>query len=348
MPMPWFLKLIIDRALGSSNLGLLCLLLGGILVIYILREIFFYISHYLFYYTGNRILFGVRVKLFKHLQSLSLRFYQEYRTGKLISNILTDVSMLNGMISTVLVNLVIHLFTITCIIIALIAMSPKLSLICLILVPLQTLNFTYFRRSMKKVAMNLRERMSEVSASLAETINGIKVVKSFGKERTESREFAEMLRPTFDASLSLNMKGVYTWMIAEGINITCIILALGWGGLMTVKGEMSIGDLVAYYTYLTMLTGPLNQLSGLSSAISDGMTASTASACCSTPFRRSRNQNRRANWNSQRANSNSRMSVSATLRINRFCGISPWKWSRDSKSRLSVRPVRASRQSPAC
>ena len=158
--MPWFLKLIIDRALGSSNLGLLCLLLGGILVIYILREIFFYISHYLFYYTGNRILFGVRVKLFKHLQSLSLRFYQEYRTGKLISNILTDVSMLNGMISTVLVNLVIHLFTITCIIIALIAMSPKLSLICLILVPLQTLNFTYFRRSMKKVAMNLRERMS--------------------------------------------------------------------------------------------------------------------------------------------------------------------------------------------
>ena len=101
MPMPWFLKLIIDRALGSSNLGLLCLLLGGILVIYILREIFFYISHYLFYYTGNRILFGVRVKLFKHLQSLSLRFYQEYRTGKLISNILTDVSMLNGMISTV-------------------------------------------------------------------------------------------------------------------------------------------------------------------------------------------------------------------------------------------------------
>ena len=273
MPMPWFLKLIIDRALGSSNLGLLCLLLGGILVIYILREIFFYISHYLFYYTGNRILFGVRVKLFKHLQSLSLRFYQEYRTGKLISNILTDVSMLNGMISTVLVNLVIHLFTITCIIIALIAMSPKLSLICLILVPLQTLNFTYFRRSMKKVAMNLRERMSEVSASLAETINGIKVVKSFGKERTESREFAEMLRPTFDASLSLNMKGVYTWMIAEGINITCIILALGWGGLMTVKGEMSIGDLVAYYTYLTMLTGPLNQLSGLSSAISDGMTS---------------------------------------------------------------------------
>lgn len=273
MPMPWFLKLIIDKALGSSDLGLLVLLLGCILTIYILREIFFYISHYLFYYTGNRILFGVRIKLFKHIQSLSLRFYQEYRTGKLISNILTDVSMLNGMISTVLVNLVIHLFTIVCILTALVIMSPKLSVICFILVPLQAFNFTYFRIIMKRVAVDLRERMSEVSASLAETINGIKVVKSFGKERAESREFAEMLRPTFDASLLLNMQGVYTWMISEGINCVCIILALGWGGYMVVLGEISIGDLVAYYTYLTMLTGPLSALGGLSGAITDGMTS---------------------------------------------------------------------------
>ena len=273
MPMPWFLKLIIDKALGSSDLGLLVLLLGCIFTIYILREIFFYISHYLFYYTGNRILFGVRIKLFKHLQSLSLRFYQEYRTGKLISNILTDVSMLNGMISTVVVNLVIHLFTIVCILTALVIMSPKLSVICFILVPLQAFNFTYFRIIMKRVAVDLRERMSEVSASLAETINGIKVVKSFGKERTESREFAEMLRPTFDASLRLNMQGVYTWIISEAINCVCIILALGWGGYMVVLGEISIGDLVAYYTYLTLLTGPLSALGGLSGAISDGMTS---------------------------------------------------------------------------
>lgn len=273
MPMPWIFKLIIDRALGSSNVGLLILLLGSLVVVYVLREIFFYISHYLFYYTGNRILFGIRVKLFKHLQSLSLRFYQEYRTGKLISNILTDVAMLNGMISNVLVNLVIHLFTIVCILLALTSISPKLSLICLFLIPCQLLNFTYFRIKMRTIAKDLREKMSEVSASLSETINGIKVVKSFGKERAESRGFAEMLRPTFDSQLSLNMKGVYSWMISEAINVTSIVAALGIGGYMVMYGEMSIGDLVAYYTYFFMMTGPLNQLCGLSGAITDGMTS---------------------------------------------------------------------------
>ena len=73
IPLPWFLKVIIDHCL-EGNYGFLALMLFGILLTYALREIFFYVSHYLFYYTGQRILFGGRVKLFKHLQSLSLRF----------------------------------------------------------------------------------------------------------------------------------------------------------------------------------------------------------------------------------------------------------------------------------
>lgn len=272
IPLPWFLKIIIDHCL-EGNFGFLAIMLLGILLTYVLREIFFYISHYLFYYTGQRILFGVRVKLFKHLQSLSLRFYQEYRTGKLISNILTDVAMLNGMISAVLVNLVIHLFTIFCILVALIVMNPKLSLICIFLIPMQILNFVYFRYGMQRDSKELRERMSEVSASLAETINGIKVVKSFGKERSENREFVEKLRPAFDVSMSMNMKSAYSWMLAEGINILSIVTALGWGAYLVSAGDMTVGGLVAYYTYLSMLTGPLSALSGLATAISDGMTS---------------------------------------------------------------------------
>ena len=147
---PWFLKVIIDTCLPSGNQGLLYLTLLGLVLTYCMREIFFYISHYLLYYTGVRFLFGIRVKLFKHLQTLSLRFYQEYRTGKLITNILTDVSHLNGLISGVLVNLVIHFFTIICILVALFSMNPKLSLLSFVLMGLQFFNFTFFRRRIEK------------------------------------------------------------------------------------------------------------------------------------------------------------------------------------------------------
>ena len=269
IPLPWFLQIIIDR--GLDNRGLMILLLLGIIMTYCLREIFFYVSHFLFYYTGNRTLFGVRIKLFKHLQNLSLRFYQEYRTGKLISNILTDVASLNGMISAVLSNVVIHLFTIICIVIALFIMNPDFFVLPLIVILLQALNFTYFRVRMRAEEKELREMMSEVSANLAETINGIKVVKSFGKEHHESLGFAQRLRPTFDKSMNLNMLSAKSWICSEVINISGIVLLLWFGSLDVTSGEMTIGQLVAYYTYFTMLTGPVSSLSSMANVISAGM-----------------------------------------------------------------------------
>ena len=113
--------------------------------------------------------------------------------------------------------------------------------------------------------------MSEVSASLTETINGIKVVKSFGKERFENRSFVEKLRPVFDVNMTVCMNGVYLWMIAEAINIICIVIVLGVGGSMVIRHQMNIGELVAYYTYFSMLTGPISSLSSLTTTISEGM-----------------------------------------------------------------------------
>ena len=88
--------------------------------------------------------------------------------------------------------------------------------------------------------------MSEVSASLTETINGIKVVKSFGKERFENRSFVEKLRPVFDVNMTVCMNSVYLWMIAEAINIICIVIVLGVGGSMVIRHQMN-----------TQLTSPI-------------------------------------------------------------------------------------------
>ncbi len=269
IPLPWFLQMIIDR--GLDNRGLLILLLLGVILNYGLREIFFYISHYLFYYTGERLLFGIRIKLFKHLQSLSLRFYQEYRTGKLISNILTDVDGINGMISNVMANLVIYLFTIICILVTLFVKSPRMFFVPLLLMALQTLNFTYFRIKMREDILTFREMMSEVSANLSETLNGIKVVKSFGKEHAENFEFAQRLRPTFNRHLSINMRGVFSWINAEIINISGLVIILWLGSGEVGSGEMTVGQLVAYYTFFQMLTNPVSQLSNMANAISSGL-----------------------------------------------------------------------------
>jgi subfamily B ATP-binding cassette protein MsbA len=269
--MPWMLKIIIDRVLGSSDLGYLYIILGSIVLVYAIREIFFYISHYLIYYVAQRIMFDVRKKLFKHLQNLSLRFYEEYRTGKLISNILTDVAMLQQMFSATLVNLAVNFFMILFILCVLFAINSSIASICLVMLPLQLMNFMYFKGHIKKGTLNLREKMSEISANLSETINGVRVVKSFSKERTENKNFVSQLRPAFNLSIDVAMKGVHCWIIADIINISSVVIVLGTGGYFVSRGKMTLGDFVAFYTYLGMLVAPIVQLSGLSTAISQGL-----------------------------------------------------------------------------
>jgi len=268
--MPLALKIIIDKALGGSDLSLLFVLLGGIILLYWVRAFFFYTSNYFTNYPVLRMLFDLRIKLFKHLQSLSLRFYQEYRTGKLISNILTDVSTLQGMVSTVIVGMASSMFSLIFVTCMLIVISPKLSLICLIVLPVVYFVFSRFRRSLNKRSLILREHMSEVSANLAEVINGIKVVKSFGKERTENRNFMEILKPTFDMSLGLSMRSITLAIVMDQLSIYSSVAVLGVGGYMVSQGNMTVGELVAFYTYMQMFFGPVTAMTNFAPAISEG------------------------------------------------------------------------------
>ena len=268
--MPLVLKIVIDKALGGSDLSLLYVLLAGVLLLYWVRAFFFYTCNYLTFYPIHRMLFALRVKLFKHLQSLSLRFYQEYRTGKLISNILTDVAALQSMFSTVIVGIASNLFSLFFVSLMLVILSPSLSLICLVVLPVVYLVFSRFRKVLRERSMLLREHMSEVSANLAEVINGIKVVKSFGKERTENRSFMERLKPTFDMSLKLSTRGFTLSIVMDQLSVYTSVAVLGFGGYLVSQGRLTIGELVAFYTYMQMFFGPVVQLTNLAPAISEG------------------------------------------------------------------------------
>lgn len=269
--MPWLLRIVIDRVVGAGDLQCLALLLAVMVLIYLIRELFFYISHYLIFYVSQRIMFDIRSKLFKHLQSLSLKFYEEYRTGKLISNVLQDSAMLQQMFTGAIVQLAVNMFALIFILCVLFAINPMLSLLALVVLPLQLMNFVFFKNIIKKDTHALREKMSEISANLAETINGVKVVKSFSSERRESRRFTSSLRPAFNMTIAVQIKGVVCWIFADFLNAICLIATIGLSALLVSRGSMTLGEFVAFYAYLGMMLGPIAQLSNLSTAISQGM-----------------------------------------------------------------------------
>jgi len=269
LAMPLVLKITIDRVLPAHDWGLFFLLVVALVIIYVLRFIVRMITGWLGTYTVTRMLLDVRQQIFKHLQSLSLRFYEEYRTGKLISNIISDVSLLSALIG-LCISLGQQIFTTVIITFTLFFISWKLALIALLALPLHFLNFFIFNRYIRANAKLRQEMMSEISANLAETINGIRVVKSFSKERAECRHFFSSMRPTVDISVKINQQGNACQGIYESLLILTYILVIGVS-IMLVGNDFSVGDFVAFYTYIGIQVGPIANLANQMNAVSQGL-----------------------------------------------------------------------------
>ena len=272
--MPWMLKIAIDRILPTGDYLLFAALAGGMLVIYGIRMVLRYISKYLNCYMGIRVIVDLRQKLFRHLQSLSLHFYEEYRTGKLISNVITDCSMVNGLLMS-LSQLGEQFFQVIIIALLLFAINWKIAILVALTLPIHYWNFYFCRKLLHRDALMVQERVSELSAGLSETITGMKVVKSFAREHAEARNFFHTLRPLIGIRLRLSLDEVVLWNVFDAIAIVTYLGTICLGIPFVKSGEMTIGEFVAFYTYIGMILGPINAITGLTMGISSGMVGAT-------------------------------------------------------------------------
>ena len=270
LTLPWMLKIAIDRVLPNADYILFWVLCGSMIIIYLVRCLLRYISSYLVAYTGIRLIVDLRQKVFRHLQSLSLRFYEEYRTGKLISNVISDVALLN-MLMHVMTQFGEQLFQLFLIIMLLMFINWKMALIVLLSLPIHYLNFHYFRKVIRKDSMVIQEKLSEISANLSETLTGVKVVKSFAREHAECLSFFQNMRPIVDMQMRVTVDNVGLWTICDMLSLFTYLATIGSGIMFVQTGSVTIGEFVAFYSYVGMMLGPISTLSGMSVTFAQGM-----------------------------------------------------------------------------
>lgn len=270
LTVPWMLKISIDRVLPAADYLLFSVLCVVMLIIYLCRCLLRYLFTSTVDYTGVRLIVDIRRKLFEHLQSLSLRFYEEYRTGKLISNVLGDVSLLN-MLTRIINILAEQLFQLLLISALLLFLNWQMALVVLITLPMHFLNFYFSRKVMSEDAMVLQEKISEISANLSETLTGAKVVKSFAKEQSECHRFFRNIRPIVPMQMKITFDGIGLWSIFDMLAIITQLATIGIGIVFVQNGKISIGEFVAFYTYVNMLIAPIQIISTNTAALSQGL-----------------------------------------------------------------------------
>ena len=212
-------------------------------------------------FLGQRFKLDMRRKLYAHMQTLSLGFFEKAQTGKLMSNITNDVAALDQLLSGSLITIVQDTVTLGAVILILLYQNWQLTLIALIVYPIYILNYLAFIGKIKFTHHEMREQRDMMYGDLQEKLSGVQVVKSYAKERFEVRQFIGETRSIMGLNVRIGAMSTGLWTIAELIGAVGTALLIWYGGREVIRGHLTPGSLMAFYGYIGgYLYGPTLRL----------------------------------------------------------------------------------------
>ena len=222
-----------------------------------------YAQTYFTGWTGERMLADLRNILFRHLQRLSLGFYERNRAGVIISRLTNDVEALDQLVTDGVTSLIQNTLTLAGTAVVLFFLDWRLALATMTVMPAMALATMWFRKRSGRAYREVRETLGAVTATLAEDIAGMRVLQSFTRERAARENF----RQVSDRYRASNMQtvvlnGIY-FPVVDLLSSAATAVVLGYGGWLAFHHEVSIGILVAFLGYLSNFFDPVQQLSSL-------------------------------------------------------------------------------------
>ncbi|NVK44229.1 MAG: ABC transporter ATP-binding protein, partial [Oceanospirillaceae bacterium] len=264
---PWLTKLLIDEGLLARDYGMLVTMALTMILVGVLGTALGGVNRYLHTRLSGRILFALRGDLYAHLQKLSPAFFGQRRIGDLLSRIDGDVAEIQRFAVDSLFSAVSSIIGLIGALIMMLTLSPQLSLLVLVLIPLEVLWLRWMRRKVELRARRVRERSADLSSFLVETLPAMKFIQSVGQERRERGHLDRHSDNYLADLLKLQVTEFFTHAIPGTLTSLTRAAAFLIGGWWVINGQWQLGSLIAFSTYLGMATGPVNSLLGLYVAI---------------------------------------------------------------------------------
>jgi ATP-binding cassette subfamily B protein len=258
---PYFTKIAVDRniATGDSE-GLLqtVLLFFGVLMF---RGVVQYFSAYLTQWIGQRTIFDLRMEVFRHLQRLSLSFYDRNPIGRLITRVTNDIEVLNEMFSSGIVMVFTDIFTIIGIFYFMFTMNWELALVSLSVMPLLFYGTFLFRKKAREAYRQVRLQIARINSFMQEHITGMAVDQIFNREKRSFEKFSDINAAHRDA----NIKSIFYYALfypgVDLIGAIAVGLILWYSGANVLGGTISLGTVMAFLQFNEMFWRPIRDLS---------------------------------------------------------------------------------------
>jgi ATP-binding cassette, subfamily B, multidrug efflux pump len=258
---PYLMKLAIDRYIANGDLrgvDRIAIAFFGILIGSFVLE---FIQTWTLQMTGQRIMYDLRLQIYRHLQRIDLQFYDRNPVGRLMTRVTTDVDVLNDMFTSGVVSIFGDIFTLAGIMIVLVTMDWRLALVAFAVLPLIVLVTQWFRRNVRESYRTVRAWVARINAFLQEHITGMPTVQLFRRERRSFERFEEINCKHRDANVESILFYAVFYPAIEVIGALASALIIWFGGGWTLQGTLTIGSLVAFLLYAGRFFRPISDMS---------------------------------------------------------------------------------------
>jgi subfamily B ATP-binding cassette protein MsbA len=270
----YMVKPMLDEIFFNQDAFMLKIVPLVIVIIFLVQGVFDYTYKYLLEKVGQSVIRDLRNHLYRHIQSLPLSFFHKTPTGEIISRIISDVTLIQGAVSNVLVGIIKDAFQIVFLIIVIFYMNWRLSLIAMTLLPVIIFPIVKFGRWHRRLSRSNQQTTAQVSNILYETITGTRIVKAFCMEKYEINRFAETLNKLFGIVMRDTKIGAIAHPLMQLFGGIGISLVVWYGGSQVLNGTSTPGTFFSFLTALIMIYEPLKGISRVNSTLQQGIAAS--------------------------------------------------------------------------
>jgi len=263
LAIPYAFRLVTDSVFlhhRASQLNRVSLLLLGVVIA---TAVFGFGRGYLLHFVGGRIVADLRLQLYAHLLDQPLIFFDERRSGDLLSRLSADTTVVQDVLSDDLLTFFQNVITVVGVAVIILVLDWRLALLTMAVAPLVAGLGMIVGRRTRRLSHQAQEQLGEAASVLEETLTAMRVVKAFVRERFEMARYRTAVEQSFRSELAANR----LQSIFQSAMMTAVFAAFGavlwFGGREVLSGRLTPGGLISFLFYLTILTGPLQNLSGI-------------------------------------------------------------------------------------
>src|SRR5689334_16115732 len=271
---PYLIKVAIDQYIAARRLTGLNRLAALYLMVLAAAFTAEYVQTWTMQLIGQRIMFDLRMSIYRHLQRLDLRFYDRNPVGRLMTRVTSDVDVINDLFTSGVVTVFGDVFTLVGIMAMMLWMNWRLALVAFAVLPLIVLIAQWFRRSVRDSYRVVRGWIARINAFLQENITGMSTVQLFRREALNVARFDEIDRKHRDANVESIFYYAVFYPAIEAVSTLATALIIWYGGASVLRSTLTLGALVAFIQYSQRFFRPISDMSEKFNVLQSAMASS--------------------------------------------------------------------------